>query len=260
MSTCSLRLVAQTFFAANRNASTLARWLGLLRDAMVPSRAGTKPTNKLKMENLSVSLVHSVSSSVLSTVAVALAVSRGGLEGVLLPGDDLAAASAGVTVSYMVVDLFDALVTRQAPVKLPIIAHHLTIIAVMLMSNFSRRGELLLQAGLICEINSVFLHARALMKLLGMRMRDPAYLVAWALAWLTFAVTRVAIHFAMLVWMLRNFEVALPIIDTDSTTLVVALALSTGICLFDLAMAGDLWFAFASDRRRAAAEAAEKHA
>ena len=55
----------------------------------------------------------------------------------LLPGDDLAAASAGVTVSYMVVDLFDALVTRQAPVKLPIIAHHLTIIAVMLMSNFS---------------------------------------------------------------------------------------------------------------------------
>ncbi len=50
MSTCSLRLVAQTFFAANRNASTLARWLGLLRDAMVPSRAGTKPTNKLKSE------------------------------------------------------------------------------------------------------------------------------------------------------------------------------------------------------------------
>lgn len=91
------------------------------------------------MENLSVSLLHSISSSVLSAVAVALAIGRGGLGSVLLPGDELAAASAGITVSYMVVDLFDALVTKQAPVKLPIIAHHLTIIAVMLLSNFMVR-------------------------------------------------------------------------------------------------------------------------
>lgn len=264
------------------------------------------------MENLSVSLVHSVSSSVLSTTAVALAIARGGLEGVLLPGDDLAAVSAGITVSYMVVDLFDALVTKQAPVKLPIIAHHLTIIAVMLLSNFNvsrslrpfrasrslmrpselycpatpyplacqlrcmpssppypprhpalvsqRRGELLLQAGLICEINSVFLHVRALMKLLGMRMRDPVYLVAWMLAWVTFVITRVAIHFSMLVWMILNFDAALPMIDTNSVSLTAALAMSAGICLFDLAMAADLWFAMASDRRRAAAEAAAKDA
>lgn len=95
------------------------------------------------------------------------------------------------------------------------------------------------------------------MKLLGMRMRDPSYVAAWVLAWVTFVLTRVAVHFSMLVWMLRNFEVALPIIDTDPASLTAALVMSAGICLFDLAMAADLWFAMASDLRRAAAEAAK---
>ena len=64
------------------------------------------------------------------------------------------------------------------------------------------KGERLLQLGVVCELNSAFLHLRALMRLLGWTWEHPLYRRAWDGVWLTFATLRIGAHggMAVLLW------------------------------------------------------------
>jgi TLC domain len=146
-----------------------------------------------------VSLVHSALSAATCYPALILhwrvATSWGDVALYLPPGDEWCRVAAGVTMGYLWVDLWDALKTGLFVKKLStVVAHHVLMFYGLWVVCEYRCGEILIMYGVICELNSGFLHLRKLMSLAGYGFETPLYTVVYVLIALSFVTTRYAAH------------------------------------------------------------------
>ena len=112
-------------------------------------------------------------------------------------------------------------------------------------------GERLLQLGVVCELNSVFLHLRAMMRVLGWTWADAPYQGAWAGVWLTLIAFRFGAHGAMaalLAWDPRAFVEDSGIGAGLAAMIAIGLF---GFLAFDAALAVALRAVMGADLRRA---------
>jgi hypothetical protein len=161
-----------------------------LASAAAPSCAGT---------NTLVSLVHSVLSSATCYPALLLhwreATSWGDLALYLPPQDEWSRVSAAITMGYLWVDVWDAMKTGLFVKKLStVVSHHVMMFYGLWVVCENRWGEILIMYGVICELNSGFLHLRKLMSLAGYGFETPLYTVIYVLIAVSFVTTRYAAH------------------------------------------------------------------
>jgi hypothetical protein len=139
--------------------------------------------------NTSVSLLHSCISSLLSL-------------GVILCEPDFLTSSwvtwykpsavftLSVSTGYFIYDFIDLVATSIYAKAPAILVHHVLVGICYIAALFYRVGLPFLVLMLLLEINSVFLHVRKLMSMIGFTVKSHTYRNAWNALWATFLLTR----------------------------------------------------------------------
>jgi len=157
----------------------------------------------------------------------------------------------------MLIDMYDAIDTGQAPLKLAVMSHHALFVLGQTLANtvvsglgthppraepnaclVQPAGETLLQLGVVCEVNTVLLHLRAMMSMLAVPVRSTGYRIVWALLWLTFGVFRLIPHGLILWFTTAHFDVCAAVsgagpVLTGATAVAFALFLAMNVALFN---------------------------
>ncbi|KAG7384246.1 TLC domain-containing protein 1 [Phytophthora pseudosyringae] len=148
---------------------------------------------QLLFSNTAVSMLHSALSSLLAISALLTAHSlNSDFVNTVERGEFLATA---VSTGYFAYDLWDY-VLNGLYVKSPgIILHHVVVLICYISALTKTVGVPLLSLALVCELHSVFMHARKLLTMSNYSVRQsPLLRWVWRAQWVSFAVARILPH------------------------------------------------------------------
>jgi hypothetical protein len=107
----------------------------------------------------------------------------------------------------------------------------------------------LLQLGVVCEVNTVFLHLRKLLNLVKCPPSHAVYRYTWAGVWATLVLFRLAPH-SWILWTVGSQFQAISDASGAGDGLVAATGLAFALFLaFDIALTMDVWNAWKRDRK-----------
>ncbi|KAG7399875.1 TLC domain-containing protein 1 [Phytophthora boehmeriae] len=169
-----------------------------LASAKVKAFAALSTFGQLLFSNTAVSMAHSALSSLLSITALATSHS--------LHGDyvnsvtEIEFLATGVSTGYFAYDLWDYMLNGLYVKSPGIILHHVVVLVCYISALTKTVGVPLLSLALVCELHSVFMHARKLLTMSNFSARQSATLRwVWRAQWATFALARIAPHLAVAV-------------------------------------------------------------
>ncbi|KAL7691605.1 putative TRAM/LAG1/CLN8 domain-containing protein [Plasmopara halstedii] len=148
---------------------------------------------KLLFSNTLVSMLHSMLSSLLSIIALLSSHSLNGNYVNSATIEEFLATS--VSTGYFAHDLWDY-VHNGLYVKSPgIILHHVVVLICYTSALTKTVGVPLLSLALLCELHSIFMHARKLLTMSNYSVQQSQLLRwVWCMQWITFIVARVIPH------------------------------------------------------------------
>ncbi|GMN40288.1 hypothetical protein TIFTF001_009497 [Ficus carica] len=146
---------------------------------------------------------------------------------------------------YFAYDQWDMLRYRLYNGFVPaILLHHLILLICFTLALYRNVTINYLILTLICELHSIFLHARKVRRMTGFRdATSPMVRIEWILNWVTFFVARIASHIlitAKLIWDAPKFE--------KGVELPLALFGMAGMNLLNVFLGLDLFNAFRRER------------
>ncbi|KAL3673828.1 hypothetical protein V7S43_001516 [Phytophthora oleae] len=150
-------------------------------------------SGQLLFSNTAVSMLHSALSSLLAGSALLTSHSlNGDYVNTVTRGEFLATA---VSTGYFAYDLWDY-VLNGLYIKFPgIILHHVVVLICYISALTKTTGVPLLSLALICELHSVFMHARKLLTMSSYSVQQsPLLRWVWRAQWVSFAVARFLPH------------------------------------------------------------------
>ncbi|KAF0693677.1 Aste57867_15380 [Aphanomyces stellatus] len=153
--------------------------------------------SKLLWCNTAVSLVHSCLSSALSLAVLAVVPIHDWVHSCTF----MATLCLSLSTGYFIYDFYDMVVGDLHRRAVGILLHHIMVTICYVLSIYYRVGVPYLVVMLLLEINSICLHLRKLMAMVGFTLTDRVYVVVWQALWLTFYTTRMlltaGVHFAV---------------------------------------------------------------
>ncbi|KAH9098175.1 hypothetical protein LEN26_016643 [Aphanomyces euteiches] len=145
--------------------------------------------NRLLWSNTAVSLIHSCLSSALSVFVL-----------FFTPIDDwihscstAALICLSLSTGYFIYDFYDMVAGDLWQRAAGILVHHIMVVTCYVAALHYHVAVPFLVVMLLLEINSICLHARKLMSMVGFTMLDRVYGLAWQALWMTFYTTRVLV-------------------------------------------------------------------
>ncbi|KAE9039845.1 hypothetical protein PR001_g6069 [Phytophthora rubi] len=166
--------------------------------AKVKAFPALSPFSQLLFSNTAVSLLHSAVSSLLAISALFTSHSLDGdFVNTVTRGEFLATA---VSTGYFAYDLFDYMLNGLYVKSPGIILHHVVVLICYISALVKTVGVPLLSLALVCELHSVFMHARKLLTMSNYSVRQSALLRwVWRTQWGSFVVARFAPHIVVAV-------------------------------------------------------------
>ncbi|KAK1948449.1 TLC domain-containing protein 2 [Phytophthora citrophthora] len=148
---------------------------------------------QLLFSNTAVSMLHSALSSLLAISALITSHSlNGDYVNTVTRGEFLATA---VSTGYFAYDLWDYMLNGLYVKSPGIIVHHVVVLICYISALTKTVGVPLLSLALMCELHSVFMHARKLLVMSNFSVQQSSLLRwIWRAQWMSFAVARFLPH------------------------------------------------------------------
>lgn len=148
---------------------------------------------QLLFSNTAVSMLHSALSSLLAATALLTSHSlNGDYVNTVTRGEFLATA---VSTGYFAYDLWDYMLNGLYAKSPGIIVHHVVVLICYISALIKTTGVPLLSLALVCELHSVFMHARKLLVMSSFSVQhSPLLRWVWRAQWTCFAVARFLPH------------------------------------------------------------------
>ncbi|ETK80155.1 hypothetical protein L915_14096 [Phytophthora nicotianae] len=153
---------------------------------------------QLLFSNTLVSMLHSALSSLLAISALLTSHSlNGDYVSTVTRGEFLATS---VSTGYFAYDLWDYVLNGLYVKSLGIVVHHVVVLICYISALTKTVGVSLLSLALVCELQSVFMHARKLLVMSNFSVRlSPLLQWVWRAQWVSFTVARFIPHVAVAV-------------------------------------------------------------
>ncbi|ETV67961.1 hypothetical protein, variant [Aphanomyces astaci] len=148
---------------------------------------------KLLWCNTAVSLVHSGLSAALSITVLAI----DPIQDWVHSCSPLAVICLSVSTGYFIYDFYDMVVGALYVRAHGILVHHIMVTTCYVMALHCKVAVPYLVVMLLLEINSIWLHSRKLMSMVGFTLANRVYAMTWHALWLSFYTTRVLLPFAV---------------------------------------------------------------
>ncbi|RHY27127.1 hypothetical protein DYB32_007027 [Aphanomyces invadans] len=109
----------------------------------------------------------------------------------------LAVICLSLSTGYFIYDFYDMVVGNLYVRAHGILVHHIMVTLCYVLALHYKVAVPYLVVMLLLEINSVWLHARKLLSMVGFTLRNRVYAMSWHALWLTFYTTRVLLPLAV---------------------------------------------------------------
>lgn len=208
----------------------------LLRLAVPPSAATTGKNTAWKWKNTAVSLVHSLVTGTWSLYCF--------YEHPKLAEDLINAYSnsshmlISFSVGYFIHDFLDMALWHRKRSSYELMVHHTCVILCFGLAVWSAMFVGYAVVALFVEVNSIFLHTRQLLKIMGVSNQDPKYRLNSMLNIGTFVVFRIAVLGWMTRWIvIHKDDLTLPVYTLGSVGLAIIMFMNIilffRICIVD---------------------------
>lgn len=166
----------------------------------------------------------------------------------------LVAFSAAVTLGYLIVDTWHTVYHGYAPVKVPIIVHHVCMSTGVSLMIYYDVAMPYLAMGLACELQSSFMHLWWLMAAHGWHLGQTLPQLVWVLMAVAYVFTRYAAHAIMSYTAFTAHGIWGPVLREhgapEALGWMAAVAFG-GFSYLNFVLHLDLWKRFKRDRKEA---------
>ncbi|POM68322.1 membrane protein [Phytophthora palmivora] len=188
---------------------------------------------QLLFSNTAVSMLHSALSSLLAISALLTSHSLSDdYVNTVTRGEFLATA---VSTGYFAYDLWDYVLNRLYVKSPGIILHHVVVLICYISALTKTVGVPLLSFALVCELHSVFMHARKLLTMSNNSVQQsPLLRWVWRAQWISFAIARFLPHVvvAMLTYQGRDLFAQQLLFAMAFGGIIFINLLNIQVCLF----------------------------